>query len=131
MRGWMSTLRSVTTLADRLVLMAILLLSAGAALAARSGLRPAREAVVTIDRKPVFSLRFDQDGRYTIPAPLGPVVVQVHNGTIRVVQSSCPDKICVYERPVTPLGGVIVCAPNRLVIQVRRGVVSSLDCVTQ
>ncbi len=131
MREWLRTVRSLTTLADRLVFATILLLSAGAAFAARSGFEPAREAVVTIDRKPVFSLRFDQEGEYTIPAPLGPVVVQVHGGKIRVVRSSCPDKVCVYERPVTPLGGIIVCAPNRLVIQVHRGSVSSLDCVTQ
>jgi len=131
MRNWFHTLRSETTVADRLVFTVILLLSAGAAFAARSGARPAREAVVTVNRKPVFSLRFDQEGVYQIDAPLGPVQVQVHNGKIRVVRSSCPDKICVYERPVTPLGGVIVCAPNRLVIQVRRRAVSSLDCVTQ
>ena len=131
MRERLRWLRAYLTPAD-LVLLAALLLSGFLSIPIiGSQFSGASEALVTIDGKPVYTLRFAHDGRVVIDAPLGPVEIEVKNGRIRVVRSSCPDQFCVAQRPVTPFGGVIVCAPNRLVIQAKRKRVSDLDCVTQ
>ena len=131
MKGLLRFLRQNLTPADLLLLATLLLASFFSFALMSSPFLPAKEALVTIDGRTEYRLRFDQETTVDLDAPLGRVVIQVRNGQIRIIESSCPDKFCLYERPVTPFGGVIVCAPSRLVIQVQRRVIGDLDCVTQ
>ncbi|MDZ7374770.1 MAG: NusG domain II-containing protein [candidate division KSB1 bacterium] len=131
MRDLVRLLRRHMTVADFILLLALLAGSLVAIPLAGEKFSPSSEAVVTLDGRPVYVLSLAQNARVTLDAPLGPVVIEVREGKVRVVESSCPDKFCVASRPVTPLGGVIVCAPNRLVIHVHRHHVGDLDCVTQ
>ncbi len=124
-------LRHHLTVADLLLLLALVAGSLLALLLGGAWFSGATHAEVTIDGRPVYILSFSHDTQVTVQAPLGPVTISVRQGKIRVIESSCPDKFCVASRPVTPLGGVIVCAPNRLTIQVHRRHVGDIDCVTQ
>lgn len=40
------------------------------------------------------------------------------NGEIRMLQSSCPDKICVHHKAISMTGENIICLPHKLVIEV-------------
>lgn len=40
------------------------------------------------------------------------------NGEIQMIQSSCPDLICVHHRPVSRAGENIICLPHKLVIEI-------------
>lgn len=46
------------------------------------------------------------------------VEIVIENGTIRVAESDCPDKICVAHGAISKKGQTIVCAPNRIVIKI-------------
>lgn len=51
------------------------------------------------------------------------------NGEIRMIQSSCPDLICVHHRPVSRTGENIVCLPHKLVIEIIGAQENELDGV--
>lgn len=51
------------------------------------------------------------------------------NGEIQMIQSSCPDLICVHHRPVSGTGENIVCLPHELVIEIIGGQENELDGV--
>ena len=47
-------------------------------------------------------------------------VLVIEDGKARVLQATCPDKICVNHRPVSKAGETIVCLPAKLVIEIRK-----------
>lgn len=51
------------------------------------------------------------------------------NGEIQMIQSSCPDLICVHHRPVSRAGENIVCLPHELVIEIIGAQENELDGV--
>ncbi|MCQ2123846.1 MULTISPECIES: NusG domain II-containing protein [unclassified Fibrobacter] len=71
-----------------------------------------RIVVHAADRMYEFSLK--EDGSYKIPGPLGETTVQVKNGRARIVESPCPNKICIRQGFAKPL----VCLPNKIIVDV-------------
>lgn len=131
MRQLQKRLGPYVTVADVVLFLGILAVSVAGVPVAGFRYASSSEAVVRIEGKPVYVLRFAHDETVRLDAPLGPVKIELRRGKIRIVESSCQDKFCVAQRPITPLGGAIVCAPNKLVIEVRRRRVGEIDCVTQ
>lgn len=48
---------------------------------------------------------------------------------IRMLQSSCPDKICVHHSAISKTGENIICLPHKLVIEIKGGKENDLDGV--
>lgn len=46
-------------------------------------------------------------------------VVHVEHGAISIIESDCPDQICVDQGTITDSAIPIVCLPHRLVIEIR------------
>ncbi|MCD6417653.1 NusG domain II-containing protein [bacterium] len=63
-----------------------------------------------------ISIPADADTIITISAPLGPVKIEIADGKARVVESSCPHKICVRSGAISRSGQAIACVPNRLMV---------------
>jgi hypothetical protein len=47
------------------------------------------------------------------------ILFQIQNGTVQMLQSNCPDQICVSHLPISDIGESIICLPNRLVISIQ------------
>ena len=54
----------------------------------------------------------------------------IENRRARVVEATCPDRICVNQWPVQYEGESIVCLPHKLVITVRGAQGSGIDAAT-
>lgn len=74
-------------------------------------------AHISIDKKTVGLIDLDTNGIHEYPAPLGPVRIEVLNGKIRMLESSCPDQLCVHQGFLDNSNGSIICIPNHLVIE--------------
>jgi hypothetical protein len=79
------------------------------------------EILKTID------LRVDQ--AYTFQGKVGKFKVQVKNGKIGVVETSCKEKICKRMGFIQKAGSEIICVPNRIVIRIKGE--SKVDAVSQ
>lgn len=104
------------TAADRIVAGAVLALAAVLTLGLRTPDVPAR-AVVQVGGKVVAELPLDHDGTFPIRGREGTVVLRVENGTIRVIESSCPEKLCVAMGARSHPGELIACVPNALAVR--------------
>ncbi|MBO8126295.1 MAG: NusG domain II-containing protein [Firmicutes bacterium] len=62
-----------------------------------------------------------QDQKWQIQGKLGPVWLEIKNGQLRVIDSSCPEKICVRSGSLPSETMVIVCVPNGIIIEAERG----------
>jgi len=54
-----------------------------------------------------------------IPGPLGDTVVQLGEGSARVLSSPCREKICVRAGAIARPGQWVACLPNRVFLEIR------------
>jgi hypothetical protein len=64
---------------------------------------------------------FPLDTRQTleVEGPLGDTIVEISGGAVRVVDSPCPEKICVKTGQISRPGQTIACLPNRVFVVIR------------
>ncbi|MGQ9677957.1 MAG: NusG domain II-containing protein [bacterium] len=70
-----------------------------------------------------------RDTVITVTGPVGKTVVELKGKRVRVRYSDCRDKICVRTGWVERSGQLIVCAPNRVIVQIRGQ--EGIDAVTR
>ena len=75
-------------------------------------------AVITINGEEYrrIDLSSEPDGEFIISTEYGTNTIAVKDHTIRVIEASCPDKICVSHGELTSDLLPIVCLPNKLII---------------
>lgn len=79
-------------------------------------------AVVKSSGRQVMVIRLDagSEGVYEVVGPLGTSRFEVSGGRVRMLESPCPEKICINTGWIGRPGEVIACVPNRVIIAVRR-----------
>ena len=122
-----STLKSLGVKRGDLLMAAALLAVAavmGVIIFAHSG--ESAYAVVTVDGKEMCRLPLDEDCLY----PIGDTnTIEISDGTVRMIEADCPDKVCINTGRISKSGQTIVCLPNKVVITIT-GTDSSTDAYT-
>lgn len=100
---------------DILIILVVVAQAVGAlVLAAQRTGEP--EVRVTHEGRVAARLRLGQDRVFEVPG--ADVRVEVRAGRVRVAESDCPRKVCVRTGWISRPGRAIVCAPNRLLVEV-------------
>ena len=84
------------------------------ALAVSAAPSTSANVTVKVDGKVVETLSLNEDTQRQFNG----VVVVVKNGEIYVTQSTCTDKVCMRSGKASKTGEGIICAPNRVSIQI-------------
>ena len=74
------------------------------------------EARVYVDGELRYTLSLAEDGDYNILD--GRMTLRVRDGGVSVVKSDCAEQLCVHSAAQSVSGGLIVCLPNHVVIEV-------------
>ena len=74
-------------------------------------------ARVIYDGNVVMEIDMSKDGFYEVDGYLGVVSIQVFDSKIRVVEETSPLNICSKKGFVSNTNDVIVCLPNKVVIE--------------
>jgi len=78
---------------------------------------PERQIVlIDADGKPAYILPLSEDRTVSVQGPEGTTVVEIRNNMIRVVDSPCPNKLCVKRGWIT--SGAVVCLPNKVAVTI-------------
>ncbi len=77
--------------------------------------------VVSLDKNALFNIKWKDIHLMT---------VQTKNGSIRVKESTCKNKICVRTGWISKDGQSIVCVPNRVIIYTKGAKQASYDLMT-
>ncbi|MBP1744583.1 MAG: hypothetical protein H6Q58_1561 [Firmicutes bacterium] len=48
-------------------------------------------------------------------------IIRVEKGRIRIIDSDCPDKLCVKTGWITEPGQSVICLPHKLIIKIQGG----------
>lgn len=115
-----------------IILIGVLLTVALAAVAgislylSRSTKQP--EAVVYLDGEEQSRYPLGQEQAIQISAGNGGYnILEIKDGKADITEASCPDKICVDQRPAEHQGESLVCLPNKVVVEIENGGESEVD----
>ncbi|MBU5455443.1 NusG domain II-containing protein [Keratinibaculum paraultunense] len=77
---------------------------------------------IQVDGKEIKKIIFDKNiiGK-TIPikTEFGYNLIEIGDEKVRVIEADCPDKLDVKQGYISKVGEVIVCLPNKLVIEIK------------
>jgi len=50
----------------------------------------------------------------------GTNTVKIQDGSVSMIEASCPDQVCVHTHPLSKeKGGIIVCLPHKVVVELK------------
>lgn len=85
----------------------------------------------TIHRQPAAIVEVSVDGKVTGTYPLykhndillhgygtGTNHLIIQDGSAWITEATCPDKVCIHQGKIQENGQMLVCLPNRLIVQI-------------
>lgn len=114
---------------DILLVLAALLVAAAVWLVMLATRSEGGVAVVLIDGVETASYPLSGDTVELIDSGRGVNTLIISDGSARITEADCPDKVCVRRGEARYDGETIVCLPHRLVVEIRGGERSDIDLV--
>lgn len=117
------------TAADRWLFGGLILVSLLSFAAIDYGTEPAYVAVVHYgEQKLTKSVK--QDDIFTVSGSLGTTRIQIEGKKIRILESACPQKLCMLQGEISKAGEILVCAPNRVAVWLEGKRLNEFDAIT-
>ncbi len=85
---------------------------------------------ITINDKEMYRLSLYEDKEIHVRGPIGETRIMVENGSVWITDAPCPQKICQKMGKINRTGEMIVCIPNKVIIQVESGDDQAIDGIT-
>ena len=57
--------------------------------------------------------------------------ITIKNGTVQMRNASCPDGLCVKQGSISKTGQIIICLPNKVVIEISGASAADVDAVVK
>ncbi len=86
-----------------------------------------KTATIKVDGKVVKTISLDGESKAYI---YNGVEICLETGEIYVKASDCPDKVCVRSGKISKAGEGVICAPNRVSVEIDGKNNNSLDAMT-
>ena len=81
--------------------------------------KPSATVKIIVDAEVVEELDLTKDTELIIHGAWGGTnTLIIENGTARISEASCPDKICVHQGPISQSGELMVCLPNEVIVRI-------------
>lgn len=77
---------------------------------------------VMVDGKEIKQIEFSQEmiGKtYVIETEFGRNVIELGDESVWVIEADCPDKLDIKQGVIDKPGQVLVCLPNRLIVEIK------------
>lgn len=106
------------TRGDRIVVAVVALLALAAWPLASAAAGGAARVVVVSGPSATYRIPLDVPRRLEVRGLESTVTVVVEDGSVRVTDSGCRDRLCVRRGSVDVAGAAIVCAPNGVTVRI-------------
>ncbi|OAD21528.1 protein containing DUF1312 [Candidatus Thiomargarita nelsonii] len=122
--------RVMTTVADRIILSIALLLLVWLYLHYWTGARaPADYALILVANQAPIKLDLQHSQQIAIAGSDGESLIEVADGRIRFIASSCQSKHCIHAGWLTKGGDFVACLPNQVSIELHNAETAHFDAI--
>lgn len=110
----------VLTKADILLFLALLAIGAGTLWYGSNAIinYTNKSIRITVENQVYGEYSLSEDQTITIENNQHLNIVQINNGSVRMLKSNCKNQICVNDGAIDTVGEQIVCLPNRVVVEI-------------
>lgn len=115
-----------TTALDKLLVAAVALLCL-ASFGLWRGTSRGERVVVMQGERTLFTAPLNVSRTVRLPGPLGETLLAIKDGRVCVLDSPCPQKVCIGMGEVSRSGELVACVPNRLIIRIEGGAAEGED----
>jgi hypothetical protein len=85
---------------------------------------------ITVDGEVYDTLYLQEDTSYTVKLKDGTYnTFEIKDGYVDMIDASCPDKLCIYQKHIHFNNETIVCRPNKVILQVISSENSDVDAI--
>ena len=77
-------------------------------------------SVEMLSPKEKISQSLFKDCKIQVKGVTGTVFVEIIRHKVHIIQSNCPDKICIKTGFISKPGQVIICSPNQVIVRIFR-----------
>ena len=109
-------LLSSTTIADKILLSMLVLVSFTGIIFIREVFPKGGIVHIEVNGRPVYILPVDKDRTVSVEGPEGKTVIEIKDHRVRVTESPCHNKLCIKQGWIE--SGAIVCLPNRVIVTI-------------
>ena len=85
---------------------------------------------IRVGEKEVYRLSLNDNREISIQGPIGETYIQIENGFVWITEAPCRQKTCQRMGKISQNGEIIVCIPNKVIIQVVSGYKRNIDGIT-
>ncbi|GKX28133.1 lipoprotein [Vallitalea longa] len=85
---------------------------------------------INVDGELYQRIKLSEEKEIRIDGTNGYNIIKIHDDGVEIVESDCPDKICVKTGFITQVGKTIVCLPHKIYIEIV-GREDELDAISQ
>ena len=89
------------------------------------------EVWVYLEGKPYGFYPLDSDRIVRVKGPIGTTVISIHDREAAIISAPCPYKFCEKMGPIPHHGRVMICIPNRIIVEVKRKKRRGPDAITR
>lgn len=93
---------------------------------------PGTQVIVTVDGEEYG--RYSLDEEQEIPIVIDGVTTNllvIKDGVADMTEANCPDKLCVHQREISKSNEMIVCLPNKVVVEISGSEESGFDTIAK
>jgi len=77
--------------------------------------------IIRSDGSIVKDIPLKDNGEYLIKSKEGELTFIIQSQEVKVIESTCPDKLCIKQGWISKQGESIICLPNRISITITGG----------
>ncbi|GMT48288.1 MAG: hypothetical protein IEMM0007_1854 [bacterium] len=116
------------TIYDWALFVALIILSLSGLFLVKGLALSGNTATIEVNGKLIYRLSLKEDRTIEVHGPIGITRVEVKAGKIRIVDSPCPNKLCVRQGWIKR--GAIICLPNRVVVTIGGDNTGEVDAIS-
>lgn len=86
-------------------------------------------ASIQINGEEVEKIVLGEDGTYQYDSDYGKNTIVSRDGKIYMAEADCPDQTCVHQGSIGDSGEIIICLPNRFVVEIKNDEGNEFDAI--
>lgn len=105
-----------TTVADKLLLIALVIISASGFIFIKKAFPQGTDVLIEVNGKQEYKLPLNSDTTVSVKGPIGETIVQIKDRRVCIKESPCLNKICIHSGWIDR--GAILCLPNKVLVSI-------------
>lgn len=93
--------------------------------------QPAGSVVISIAGVLYTEVPLDENIEIRVESNLGVNLIKIEDGSVRIIEATCPDRLCISHSPIQQTGEQIVCLPNKVVVEIKRKDDRDIDSLSE